>query len=106
MATGTAPPMTARAQEEEPVRDAADASQNGPTRRWTRRALLHTWGGAAIAATLLSACGPAAPPTQAPPAAATAAPQAPAKPTQASAAKPAAAGGTPKDGGIFRFSIW
>jgi len=88
---------------------------------------LHTWGGAAIAATLLSACGPQAPsqpaaPTTAPPAAAppttapaTVAPAAPAKPQDtpapAAAAKPttaaaAAAAGTPKDGGSFRFAIW
>jgi peptide/nickel transport system substrate-binding protein len=87
---------------------------------------LHAWGGAAIAATLLSACGPQTPsqpaaPTSAPAAPApttapaTAAPAAAAKPQDtpapAAAAKPTtaaapAAAGTPKDGGSFRFAIW
>jgi peptide/nickel transport system substrate-binding protein len=111
------------------VQDAADGSHIGLTRRWTRRGVLHAWGGAAIAATLLSACGPAAPsqpaapaptsappaaakPTTAPAAAATTAPAAAAAPTSAPAAAakptaaPAAAAANVKTGGTFRFFAW
>jgi len=97
-----------------------------PTRRWTRRRFLITWGALGAGATLLSACGPAAaPPAAAPPAATTAPAQA--APTTAPAAAaattapavttaPAGAavqpttapqsGGTPKDGGTFKFTIF
>jgi peptide/nickel transport system substrate-binding protein len=107
------------------VRDAANDHTDQPKTsvRWSRRRLLLSFGGAAIGATLLSACGPQtapaqptsapapkpttapAAPTSAPAPAATTAPAAAAKPTEAP--KPAAASGaTPKTGGVFKFWAW
>ncbi|MBV9170495.1 MAG: ABC transporter substrate-binding protein [Chloroflexi bacterium] len=69
----------------------------------SRRALLRTWAGGSIVATLVAACGPQSPaqPTAAPPVAPAQAPATPA--TQAQAAQQ---GATPRNGGSFRFSIW
>jgi ABC-type transport system substrate-binding protein len=110
------------------VRDAADVSSTfgRPSRRWSRRGFLITWGGIGAAATLLNACGPASAPvapTSAPAApAATTAPAAAAKPTTApgapttapaAAAKPTTAPATAaqpttaaQNGGQFKFNIW
>ena len=106
------------------MRDAADdhTDRLNLPERWTRRRVLLSFGGAAIGATLLSACGPAAAPpaattapaaapTSAPAAAPTTAPAAASAPTTAPAAivapTPAPAGAaTPKMGGTFKFYAW
>ncbi len=114
---------------------AADVSStfSKPTRRWTRRGLLITWGALGTGATLLAACGPAgAPPaaTSAAPApaqtsptsaaASTSAPVPTSAPAVTSAPAPAAqstsaaiqptvaAGPTtpPQNGGTFKFNLW